>query len=531
MSPRRTDRLRPASVVSHLGVMVAVAAVMGVLVAGLALPFAAVTGLSTRTVADGMDKLPASSTAEPLAQRTRILGRDGAVLATLYDQNRVNVPLAKVAPMMRKAIIAIEDYRFYQHGALDLRGTLRAFVTNQASGGTHPGWLVDHPADGQDDAGQPGQDRGRAARPPPPTPTSARSRSCATRSPSSRTTPRTGSSSATSTSPTSVTAPTASRPPPRHYFSKPASELNLREAALLAGLVKNPTGYDPTNYPGRAKERRNIVLAPDGPAQRHLRRRGRSRPRQPASGLNVEPRRNGCVSSAAPFFCDYAIQYLLADQDLGKTVEDRAPAALQRRPDHQDHRRPALPAGRRRRGRAATSTRPTRPSAAWRWSQPGTGEVRALAQSRPMGGDKKKGADLPQLRRPQASTATPTASRPARRSRSFVLAAGDQPGHPAVHHDQLAADRLASRSNRYRDLPRAPARAPTSGTRRTPPGAGTLRPLHRHPAVGEHLLRPARAAHRPVRAGRAGPARWASTVPEPATSSARSPSASPTPTR
>ena len=50
---------------------------------------------------------------------------------------------------MRKAIIAIEDYRFYQHGALDLRGTLRAFVTNQVEQRRHPGWLLDHPADGQ----------------------------------------------------------------------------------------------------------------------------------------------------------------------------------------------------------------------------------------------------------------------------------------------------------------------------------------------------------------------------------------------
>ena len=139
MSPRRADRLRPASVFSHLGAMVAVAAVMGVLVAGLAIPFAAVTGLSTRTLAEGMDKIPAQLTAEPLAQRTRLLGRDGAVLATLYDQNRVNVPLSKVAPVMRKAIIAIEDYRFYQHGALDLRGTLRAFVTNQANSGATQG--------------------------------------------------------------------------------------------------------------------------------------------------------------------------------------------------------------------------------------------------------------------------------------------------------------------------------------------------------------------------------------------------------
>ncbi len=34
----------------------------------------------------------------------------------------------------------------------------------------------------------------------------------------------------------------------------------------------------------------------------------------------VTPTRNGCVSSAAPFFCDYAVQYLMADPSLGKTA-------------------------------------------------------------------------------------------------------------------------------------------------------------------------------------------------------------------
>ena len=139
MPSRRTDKLKPASVLSHLGVMVAVAGVMGVLVAGLAIPFAGVAGLGARDVARSMDKLPADLAAEPLPQRTRLLASDGSVLATLYDQNRVNVPLAKVAPIMRKAIISIEDYRFYQHGALDLRGTLRAFVTNEVSDATVQG--------------------------------------------------------------------------------------------------------------------------------------------------------------------------------------------------------------------------------------------------------------------------------------------------------------------------------------------------------------------------------------------------------
>ncbi len=101
--------------------------------------FAALAGFGARTVADSMDKLPDELTAEPLAQRTRVLASDGSLLATFYDQNRINVPLSSISRPMVKAIVAIEDYRFYDHGALDLRGTLRAFITNQANGGSVQG--------------------------------------------------------------------------------------------------------------------------------------------------------------------------------------------------------------------------------------------------------------------------------------------------------------------------------------------------------------------------------------------------------
>jgi membrane peptidoglycan carboxypeptidase len=55
-----------------------------------------------------------------------MLDRHGRTLATFYDENRVSVPLSDVDPLMRRAILAIEDHRFYDHGALDLTGTLRA---------------------------------------------------------------------------------------------------------------------------------------------------------------------------------------------------------------------------------------------------------------------------------------------------------------------------------------------------------------------------------------------------------------------
>jgi len=44
------------------------------------------------------------------------------------------------------------------------------------------------------------------------------------------------------------------------YFSKPAKQLSLPEAALLAGLPKGPSYYSPINHPDRAQKRRNLVI-------------------------------------------------------------------------------------------------------------------------------------------------------------------------------------------------------------------------------------------------------------------------------
>ncbi len=50
------------------------------------------------------------------------------------DQDRVVVPFAAIPPRVRQAVLAIEDARFYQHGALDLRGIGRALVSDLRGG-------------------------------------------------------------------------------------------------------------------------------------------------------------------------------------------------------------------------------------------------------------------------------------------------------------------------------------------------------------------------------------------------------------
>src|SRR5208337_2684720 len=53
-----------------------------------------------------------------------------------------------------------------------------------------------------------------------------------------------------------------------YYFAKPLAELDAGELALLIGLVKGPSYYDPRKHPDRARTRRNLVL--DELAAAHL---------------------------------------------------------------------------------------------------------------------------------------------------------------------------------------------------------------------------------------------------------------------
>jgi membrane peptidoglycan carboxypeptidase len=389
MSSRRPGAPRAADVFSHLGVMIGVSALIGVLVAGLAIPFAALAGFGARTVADSMDKIPDELTAEPLAQRTRVLAADGSLLATFYDENRINVPLNEVSLVMRKAIVAIEDYRFYQHGALDLKGTIRAFITNQANSGevVQGGSSITQQMVKQTLINQARNQREAAKATADTYERKIRELRYAIAFEQKYSKDwileRYLNISYFGDGVYGIEAAA------QHYFSKPASELTLTEAALLAGIVKNPTQFDPTNNSSDSRERRNIVLARMAdlnvisPAQ--ARRASRA-----GLQLNVTPTRNGCVGARGEFFCDYLREYLARDPALGRTETER---------------RQLLDTG----GLTIETTLDPRFQLAadnavaahvnsqdqaiggLAMIQPGTGAVRALSQSRPMGADKARG--------------------------------------------------------------------------------------------------------------------------------------------
>ena len=67
--------------------------------------------------------------------RSVVDGADGSLLAVLHgDQDRMVVPLTAIPMTVRDAVLAAEDARFYQHGALDVRGIARAAAVDLTSG-------------------------------------------------------------------------------------------------------------------------------------------------------------------------------------------------------------------------------------------------------------------------------------------------------------------------------------------------------------------------------------------------------------
>ncbi|MGN6575421.1 MAG: transglycosylase domain-containing protein [Nocardioides sp.] len=384
---RPGDRPAPWGVLGRLVAVVAVSAVIGVLAAGLVLPFAGVAGVATRAAAQGAHALPEEMQFEPLPQRSVLLDRHGKVLATFFDQNRVTIPLSRVAPVMRQAIIAIEDHRFYEHGALDLKGTLRALVSNSTGDEVQGGSSITQQMVKMTLLNQAKTPEEQAAA----TEKSYRRKVDELRFAIRVEEEHTKDWILQRYLNTAYYGDGAYgiEVAARHYFSRPAAELRLHQAALLAGLVNNPTAYDPTRHPRAAERRRDTVLT-------RMQQLGvisaarAERARERGLGLRLTQTPNGCVSTTAAWFCDYARAWLMRDKTLGDdpeqrrtllrtgglTVQTTLAPGMQRAAD-KSVRRHVDPTDRAIGGLALV--------------EPGTGDVRALAQSRPMGGRSRQG--------------------------------------------------------------------------------------------------------------------------------------------
>jgi membrane peptidoglycan carboxypeptidase len=313
---------------SRLVLFLVVAVLSGVLVAGLVLPVLGSVGLVARKSANGFEDLPAELNIPPLPERSRILASDGSLIANFYYENRVSVPLSQVSPLMRQAVVAIEDSRFYEHGGIDLRGTIRAFVNNQSGEDTQGGSTLT-----QQYVKQVLLERAQNIEDPKQR---LAEEKAATEQSYSRKLRELRYAVALEEKYSKEqilerylniayfgSGAYGVEAASRHYFSKSANALTLPQAAMLAGIVQQPSAFDPLRHPGAALIRRNIVLA--RMAQVGLASQADVTAAIATKlGLKVPKNSgNGCNDSRIPFFCDFVLKTILNDTTFGATREDR----------------------------------------------------------------------------------------------------------------------------------------------------------------------------------------------------------------
>ena len=320
-------RKRDHNVFTNAASLLVCGLLAGVVVAAAAFPAVAMSGLAAKAGAETFGALPKELTVARAPQISYLLASDGKTpLATMYDENRRDVKLADIAPVMQKAIIAAEDHDFYKHNGVDLNGVARAFVNNQSGTNSQQGastltmqyvrlaiaYSATHPADvvaaTEDTSARKLREMRYAIQ-------------IDKEFSKDEILERYLNIASFGNGAYGIYAAS------QVYFGKPPSKLKIEEAAMLAGMVKAPTTNDPTTRFGRplALDRRNYVIdnmVKIGAINQQEADAAKAAP------MVVKDKRtpNGCVSTNEKgwgFFCDYFYRWWMQQGTFGSTTYDR----------------------------------------------------------------------------------------------------------------------------------------------------------------------------------------------------------------
>lgn len=330
---RRDGRVTLVQLLTGLLLFVAFSVMGGFLVAGLALPVVTVASSAANGTSDMFEELPTELEFTALPQQSNIYDRTGKVLlATFYLQNRVVVPLEKISPWLQKAIVAVEDKRFWEHNGVDGEGVISAAVTN-ATTDSEPGastltqqliknTLYQNAVSANDLEAQ----------------------KAATETSISRKIKEWSLALAYEDNLNTRLGETCTEDPKvdcgkeqvleqylniaqfginiygveaasQYYFGKPASEINALEAATIAGITQNPSKWDPDRNPINGTERRDVVLnrmndqglITDDEYDEYL-----ATPIEDYLDIH-HPKYSCAAATDAPFFCDYVTKIISKD--------------------------------------------------------------------------------------------------------------------------------------------------------------------------------------------------------------------------
>ncbi len=227
-------------------------------------------------------------------ESTRIFDRTGQLIANIHgDEDRVVVPLKDISPNIQRAVMAIEDNRFYEHNGIDPRGMVRAFVSDvNASESVQGGSTLTQ----------------QLVKNLFLTPEKSYTRKIAEAILALRVEKHYSKDKILEMYLNQVYFGNLSygvEKAARRYFKVSAKKLTVAQSALLAGLLKAPEGLSPYSYPEAARRRQIEVLG-------KMLEYGYITKKQYDDGINEQVVLNSRQSkpSKHPYFVAYVIQEL-----------------------------------------------------------------------------------------------------------------------------------------------------------------------------------------------------------------------------
>jgi penicillin-binding protein 1A len=248
---------------------------------------------------------------EPLNQRSEIVDSQNRLMIVLRsEQNRQPVPFDRIPKHMINAVLAVEDADFYRHKGINMRSTVRAMVANVEAGGVAQGGSTITQQLVKLTLLSSKQNVNRKV-------TEARlALQIEKQLTKEQILERYLNTVYFGEGSYGVQAAA------ERYFNKRIDDITVVEAAFLAGMIRNPVGYDPIRFKDRSRQRRGIVL------DRMVKVGMITKAEQTTFRISPMPRPADRFSLPESYFIEEVKQQLLDDKRLGATKAERYTAVF-----------------------------------------------------------------------------------------------------------------------------------------------------------------------------------------------------------
>lgn len=299
----------------------------GVLLAGVAVPAVTAAGTVSNATTGIFDEGVEDFEIEEPSEMSTMYAGDGSVMTNFYQNQRIVVTSSEISPYIKDATVAIEDRRFYDHIGVDVEGLARAlvlnFFTNTSQGAStltqqyiknakvEESVVKDDPSIAAEATEQTYGRKLEEAR-----------LAIALEKKMSKDEILTGYLNLAQYGKSVWGVEAAAR----RYFSVPAADVTLSQAATLAAIPQAPGKWDPTIDPAVTQTRRDKVLndmLEEGMITQAEHDEAIAIP--VADLLDVQTTKQGCAGTGnMAYACDYAVYEILSNPVFGETQQDRA---------------------------------------------------------------------------------------------------------------------------------------------------------------------------------------------------------------